>query len=85
MIRATAIPQKTKTKNECIIADADLEYLAMDNFEAISNNLYLELKHTYTNLSLSDWNTFQINLLRSHSYHTSFCIKQRTRTKEKNI
>lgn len=85
MITATAIPQKPNTKNECILADADLEYLGTDRFENIGNNLYLELQHTYPNLTLAEWNTIQINFLHSHKYHTAFCIKEKTPTKEKNI
>ena len=85
MIRATIIPQKPKTKLECILADADLEYLGTDNFEHIGNKLYLELKHYNPNLSLEEWNEIQINFLQSHFYHTSYCIHNRTEGKIKNL
>lgn len=39
MIRATAIPQRPKTKLECILADADLEYLGTNYFEPLGNKL----------------------------------------------
>ncbi|MFE3871063.1 HD domain-containing protein [Flavobacterium sp. ZS1P70] len=85
MIRATIIPQKPKTKLECILADADLEYLGTDNFEHIGNKLYLELKHYNPNLSLEEWNEIQINFLQSHFYHTAYCIHSRTEGKMKNL
>jgi uncharacterized protein len=85
MIRATIIPQKPKTKLECILADADLEYLGTDNFERIGNKLYLELKHYNPNLSLEEWNEMQINFLQSHFYHTAYCIQNRAAVKEKNL
>jgi uncharacterized protein len=85
MIRATAIPQKPKTKLECILADADLEYLGTDNFEHIGNKLYLELQHYNPNLSSEEWNEMQINFLQSHFYHTAYCIQNRTAMKEKNL
>lgn len=85
MIRATAIPQKPKTKLECILADADLEYLGTDNFEHIGNKLYLELKHYNPNLSSEEWNEMQINFLQSHFYHTAYCIQNRAAMKEKNL
>nr|WP_315150761.1 HD domain-containing protein [uncultured Flavobacterium sp.] len=85
MISATEIPQKPNTKNEGILADADLEYLGTDCFENIANNLYLELKHSDPNLTLDEWNTIQINFLQLHRYHTPFCIAERTPIKEKNI
>lgn len=85
MIRATKIPQKPKTKLECILADADLEYLGTDNFQHIGNKLYLELKHYNPNLSLDEWTVMQINFLQSHSYHTSYCIENRAPAKQKNL
>lgn len=85
MIRATAIPQKPKTKLECILADADLEYLGTDNFEHIGNKLYFELKHYNPDLNLEEWNEMQINFLQSHFYHTDYCIKNRASVKERNL
>ena len=85
MIRATAIPQKPRNKLECILADADLEYLGTNCFERIGNKLYLELKHFDPNLSLEKWNDMQINFLQSHFYHTEYCIQNRTAIKEKNL
>lgn len=85
MIRATTIPQKPKTKLECILADADLEYLGTDHFEHIGSKLYLELKHYNPNLSLEEWNEMQINFLQSHFYHTDYCLQNRAKGKEKNM
>jgi uncharacterized protein len=85
MIRATSIPQKPNTKLECILADADLEYLGTDSFERIGNNLFRELKHFNPNLDLIQWNEIQIKFLQSHSYHTPYCIEHRAPIKEKNM
>jgi uncharacterized protein len=85
MIQATTIPQKPKTKLECILADADLEYLGTDTFKYISNKLYQEMKHTNPSLNLEEWNEIQIHFLQSHFYHTPYCILNRTAEKEKNL
>lgn len=85
MIRATIIPQKPKTKLECILADADLEYLGTDKFEHLGNILYLELRHFHPNLSLDEWNEMQINFLQSHVYHTAYCIQRRAPLKQENL
>ena len=85
MIRATIITQKPKTKLECILVDADLEYLGTDQFERLGNKLFLELKHYNPNLSLEEWNTMQINFLQSHFFYTAFCIQNRAAVKEKNL
>lgn len=85
MIQATKIPQKPKTKLECILADADLEYLGTDNFELIGNKLYQELKHENPNLTIEEWNDIQIKFLQRHFYHTDYCIENRAGIKEKNL
>lgn len=85
MIRATSIPQEPKTKLESILADADLEYLGTDSFERIGTNLYLEIKHTTPNLTVTEWNEIQIKFLQNHQYHTSYCIQYRTPIKQRNL
>jgi uncharacterized protein len=85
MIRATTIPQNPKTKLECILADADLEYLGTDTFKFIGNKLYMEMKYTNPNLSLEEWNEIQIHFLQAHVYHTPYCILNRAPEKEKNL
>lgn len=85
MINATKIPQQPKNKLECILADADLEYLGTDNFKYIGDKLYQELKHYMPKLSVEEWNDIQIDFLQSHFYHTEYCIKNRTDKKEKNL
>ena len=85
MIRATAIPQEPKTKLECVIADADLEYLGTNSFERIGANLYLEIKNSNPNLSITEWNEIQIKFLQNHQYHTSYCIQNREPVKQRNL
>lgn len=83
MIRATIIPQKPKNKLECILADADLEYLGTDKFERIGNKLFQELKHDNPDLTIEQWNDMQIYFLQSHVYHTSYCIETRSAKKKR--
>jgi uncharacterized protein len=85
MIRATSIPQQPKTKLECILADADLEYLGTANFEPIGYNLYLEIKHSNPELTIKRWNDIQIHFLQIHQYHTPYCIQHKTPVKERNL
>jgi len=85
IIRATTIPQEPKTKLECIIADADLEYLGTDTFERIGTNLYHEIKSFNPNLSIAEWNEIQIKFLQNHHYHTSYCIQYREPIKQRNL
>jgi len=85
MIRATKIPQQPKNKLECILADADLEYLGTDNFIYIGNKLYQELKHENPSLTIEEWNAIQIKFLQEHVYHTNYCLKNRAEKKAKNL
>lgn len=85
MIQATNIPQRPRTILEKIVADADLEYLGTDNFEAFGGNLYKELLHFNPNLSQQEWDEIQIDFLTKHSYHTVFCREHREPKKQENL
>lgn len=85
MIQATNIPQRPRTILEKIVADADLEYLGTDNFEAFGENLYKELLHFNPNLTQQEWDEIQIDFLSKHSYHTVFCSQHREPTKQENL
>ena len=85
MIKATNIPQRPRNILEKIVADADLEYLGTDNFEAFGGNLYQELLHFNPNLSQQEWDVIQIEFLTKHSYHTTFCREHREPIKRENL
>lgn len=85
MIQATNIPQRPKTILEKIVADADLEYLGTENFEAFGENLYKELLHFNPKLTQQEWDEIQIDFLSKHSYHTVFCSQHREPTKQENL
>lgn len=72
MIQATRIPQKINNRLEAVVADADLEYLGTSDFEQISNNLFLEIKHRRPELTIEAWDLIQIEFLESHHYFTMF-------------
>ena len=85
MIMATHIPQQPKTLAEKILADADLEYLGTEQFEGISNLLYLELKHFRPLMTLKEWHKIQIDFISKHNYHTEYCKKNREKKKQENL
>lgn len=85
MILATQIPQQPKTHLEEILADADLEYLGTEEFEMISNKLFVEIKHFQPNLTLEEWYNIQVDFITKHHYHTDFCKKYREPNKLKNL
>lgn len=85
LIRATIIPQNPKNNLEKILADADLEYLGTDDFKEIGDSLYLELKFKNPAFTIEQWNEIQINFLKSHHYHTNFCIENRKKKKYENL
>lgn len=85
MILATQIPQQPKTYLEGILADADLEYLGTDEFDLISNKLFIETKHFQPNLTLEKWYNIQVDFITKHHYHTDFCKKNREPNKLKNL
>jgi len=85
MIMATKIPQDPKSHLEGILADADLEYLGTNEFDAISDKLYTEMKHFRPDLSLKQWYDIQIGFISKHRYHTEYCLKHREPYKLKNL
>ncbi|MFN8287177.1 MAG: HD domain-containing protein [Chitinophagales bacterium] len=85
MIMATKIPQRPNNKLENIIADADLEYLGTEEFWRIGNTLYQEIKKYLNVESERQWNIIQMNFLKSHSYHTDFCRRNREALKQQHL
>jgi uncharacterized protein len=85
MILATKIPQKPKNLMEEILADADLEYLGTDQYDTVSQNLYLEIIHSNPSLTQDEWLKIQISFLEQHTFFTSFCKENREQMKAKNL
>ena len=85
MIMATKLPQTPKNELECIIADADLEYLGTDKFLPIGQGLFKELMHYNPSLKDESWNDIQINFLSNHVYHTAYCKRYKERKKQSNL
>jgi uncharacterized protein len=85
MIQATKLPQNPKSLAEKIIADADLEYLGTNQYEAISQKLYNEIKHFKSGLTFKEWDNIQIKFLSEHRYHTNFCMVYREPKKLENL
>ena len=85
LIMVTKIPQQPKTLLESIICDADLDYLGREDFPAIAEFLYLELKACGELNDRHRWNELQISFLGAHQYHTESSRKLRSNGLEKNI
>ena len=85
MIMATKIPQQPQNLLEQIIADADLEYLATSKFWIIGDSLFNELRYNNTVLTKPEWDNIQIDFIKKHKYHTSYCKQYKTFRKNKNL
>jgi len=82
MIMATKIPQSPKTHCECILADADLEYLGTKSFWSTGKLLFEEIKYFNPNFQENDWNKLQVSFLSNHQYKTKFCRQYREKYKK---
>jgi len=85
MIMATKIPQQPLNLLECIICDADLDYLGRDDFFKIGDTLYQELKAYNKIKDAIQWNQLQISFLSNHKYHTEFSRGNREIKKQENL
>lgn len=70
MIMATKIPQSPTNILEEAICDADLDYLGRDDFEEISNNLYIEFTEFGIVKDYDQWMKMQAGFFASHHYFT---------------
>jgi uncharacterized protein len=77
MIMATKIPHSPKNKLEEIIVDADLEYLATAAAAIKAANLFKELHHINSSLTVEEWDITQIAFLQKHHYFTKYCKKHK--------
>lgn len=84
MIMATKIPQTPHNQLEEIICDADLDYLGRNDYDTISQQLYMEINIKKT-LDQIGWLKMQISFLEKHQYFTATAIKMRTRKKSKTL
>lgn len=70
MIMATKIPQSPNTLLEKILCDADLDYLGRDDFFAIGETLFSELRAYNLIGDEQAWNRLQVGFLSTHRFHT---------------
>lgn len=85
LILVTKIPQQPVTLLESIICDADLDYLGREDFPAIAEFLYLELKSCGEMSDRKRWNEVQLAFLSSHRYHTESSRKLRSNGLSNNV
>lgn len=85
MIMATKIPQNPQNLLEQIVADADLEYIATNRFQPVSELLYEELDYIRKGLSRQEWKRIQIEFLTNHTYHTNYCKRYKSFRKKRNL
>ncbi len=77
LILATRIPQSPQNLMEEILADADLDYLGREDFWAISDLLFQELKLNNAALTSIEWNRLQVKFFEQHHYFTQTAIEMR--------
>lgn len=81
LIMATRIPQEPKNNLQCIICDADLDYLGRDDFFETGDRLRLELiAYNFIENNL-DWENRQLCFLREHQYFTEVSRQNRNPAK----
>lgn len=85
MIMATKIPQTPLDHCAKILCDADLDYLGRNDFYAIGQSLFCEMKTMNLVHSEDDWNNIQIRFLESHHFFTRTSQSARTPYKEQHL
>jgi len=70
LIMATCIPQAPQNLLECIICDADLDYLGRDDFFEIGDTLRKEFLYYKIVKNDAEWEKIQLKFFQTHRYHT---------------
>jgi predicted metal-dependent HD superfamily phosphohydrolase len=84
-IRATHMPQNPMNQLECILCDADLDYLGREDFSLIGENLFLEMSACGEMNDRFTWDNLQVKFLEAHNYHTPSNQSRRNAKKEENL
>lgn len=85
MILATDLERPPQTLLECLLADADLDYLGRDDFFQRNEALFNERRIRGDNMSRLEWRIAQLRFLQSHSYCSSAARSLRQSSKEAHI
>ncbi|MBQ4215353.1 MAG: HD domain-containing protein [Bacteroidales bacterium] len=85
LIMATQLPPNPTTLLECIMCDADLDYLGRSDFIPVSDTLYDELHVQNIVNDKNTWNKQQIKFISNHTYFTNFAKNNREVNKQKQI
>jgi len=85
MIKATKLPQQPTNLLECILCDADVDYLGTNAFYRIGRTLFEEFKVFNVVQTEEEWDRLQVKFLRNHEYHTAFAKKNREPIKRKYL
>ncbi|RYZ61166.1 MAG: HD domain-containing protein [Chitinophagaceae bacterium] len=85
LIMATRLPQQPADIYECVICDADLDYLGRSDFFRIGDGLRKEFLHYGIVRSDEEWDRLQMKFLSNHSYHTNSCRESREYEKQAHM
>ncbi len=85
IIMATRIPQSPRTHLECVMCDADLDYLGRNDFHRIAHTLQQELIKYGVIDSERQWNEIQSRFLKQHTYFTRTAQASRESLKQKHL
>jgi len=82
LIMATCIPQTPTNLLECIICDADLDYLGRDDFFEIGDTLRKEFLYYNIVGNNAEWEKIQLKFFQKHQYHTASSRAEREPVKK---
>ena len=85
MIMATKIPQTPLDHYAEILCDADLDYLGRNDFYAIGQSLFSEMKTMKLVETEDEWNNIQIRFLEAHRFFTTTSRGARTSCKQEHL
>ena len=84
-IDATKFPQNPKSPESQVLADADLYHLSLPDYPTYAQKLRTEWALLGKHFSDTEWTKTNLNLLKCHSYFTTYGKNVLQKHKEQNI
>ena len=85
LIMVTFATKKPNTLLECILRDADLDYLGREDFHEVSECLRQELIERKMISPEEIWDELQVKFLENHEYYTESARNDRNKMKAKHL
>ncbi|MCL2073524.1 MAG: guanylate cyclase [Marinilabiliaceae bacterium] len=85
LIEITKHKEKPVNKLECIMKDADLDYVGRSDYQEFSDKLFKEVVEFEKDITYLEWTKYQYDFFVKHQFYTETAKKLRQAKKDKHL